>query len=385
MATKFTTPDSPESHCSTNLSGWLRLTTTPGLGSRGQRKLLSHFGLPEKIFSAGQTAIAQIIGEKLAHGLFSHDITQIEAVTQTWCSLSGQHLITLADADYPKKLLELSDPPSVLYAKGRRELLNHPALAVVGARSATPQGKANAFAFSQGLCTAGLTIVSGMALGIDTSAHEGALACSAPASTIAVLGTGIDRIYPAANAALARKIAVQGLLISEFPLGTPAQAYNFPKRNRLIAGLAEGVLVVEAAASSGSLITARLAAETGREVFAIPGSIHAPLSKGCHALIKQGAKLVESSEDVLSELPIFIRQKEVTRPSLTSSSSIPIQSDLPRAQHQILEALGHDPATLDQLAQRTNLPIETLSPLLLDLELSGLLGSLPGQRFQRLF
>lgn len=230
------------------------------------------------------------------------------------------------------------------------------------------------------MCEAGLTIVSGLALGIDGAAHEGALASQAPASTLAVLGTGLDRIYPSSHANLACSMAEKGVLISEFSLGTPAQQHNFPRRNRLIAGLSLGVLVVEAAAASGSLITARLAGENGREVFAIPGSIHAPLSKGCHALIKEGAKLVESAHDILSELPNFLLPASIPTQTITPTQTT-TQSETTSIHQSILEALGHDPINLDQLAERTQMQVESLNIALLELELTGIIAKLPGQNF----
>ena len=380
---KSVTPNTESAYSVTSLEAWLRLTHTPGLGNVGQRKLLSSFGLPEKAYLAGQNAVRTVIGHRLTQAFFALDTAPLLETLQKWLTLPENHFITLADTLYPQKLLELSDPPSVLYVKGNIALLNRPALAIVGARTATPQGRANAKAFAQTLCEAGLTIVSGLALGIDGAAHEGALASQAPASTLAVLGTGLDRIYPSSHANLARSMAEKGVLISEFSLGTPAQQHNFPRRNRLIAGLSLGVLVVEAAAASGSLITARLAGENGREVFAIPGSIHAPLSKGCHALIKEGAKLVESAHDILSELPNFSLPASIPTQTITPTQTT-TQSETTSIHQSILEALGHDPINLDQLAERTQMQVESLNIALLELELTGIIAKLPGQKFQRL-
>jgi len=282
------------------LASWLQLTLTPGLGAATTRELLRRFGLPETFLTAQRTQLARLLPSAAFEALYSDHVTRAVEHALQWAQVPDHAIVTLADAAYPKLLLEIGDPPALLYAVGRLELLERAALAVVGSRNATAQGTSNAESFAKALSGAGLTIVSGLALGIDAAAHRGALA--GPGSTIAVLGTGIDLTYPARNAGLAARIAQSGLLISEFPLGTPAAAQNFPRRNRLISGLARGCLVVEAALASGSLITARAAVEQGREVFAIPGSIHSPLSKGCHALIKQGAKLVESAEDVLAEL-----------------------------------------------------------------------------------
>ena len=276
-------------------------------------------------------------------------------------------MITLADAEYPQALLQIPDPPPLIYVKGRRELLNRDSFAVVGSRNATAQGVNNAEAFSAALSNAGLTIVSGLALGVDAAAHRGGL--EGAGSTIAVVGTGLDIVYPARNRALAHDIAERGALISEFALGTPALAANFPRRNRLICGLSRGCLVVEAAVSSGSLITARLAAEQGREVFAIPGSIHSPLAKGCHALIKQGAKLVESAQDVLEEL------------GLVASAA---ESATPLAEPQgLLTHVGHDPCDLEALKQRSSMDTAAIIAALTALELDGFIESLPGGRWQR--
>ena len=289
-----------------------------------------------------------------------------------WARAPGNHVLTLADQDYPQALLSIPDPPPLLFARGRLELLRADALAIVGARSATPQGAANARAFAHSLSEAGLTIVSGLALGIDAAAHMGAL--EGPSATIAVIGTGADRIYPARNQALARRIAAEGLILGEFPLGTQALRHNFPRRNRLIAGLARGVLVVEAAIASGSLITARLAGEIGREVFAIPGSIHSPLSRGCHRLIRDGAKLVEAAADILEELDW---------PGRLAPATALDEPELTRDEAALLDALGHDPVDGDTLLQRSGLTAESLSAILLTMELDGRLARLPGGRFQR--
>jgi DNA processing protein len=260
----------------------------------------------------------------------------------------------------------------LLYAQGRLELLQRPALAIVGSRNASAQGESNAAHFARALSEAGLTVVSGLALGIDAAAHRGGLA--GVGSTIAVLGTGIDVIYPSRNAELAAQIAASGVLVSEFPLGTPAIAHNFPRRNRLISGLARGCLVVEAAVASGSLITARCAADQGREVFAIPGSIHSPLSKGCHALIKAGAKLVESAEDVLAELAGF-------QPSAQAST---VASPAAEPDTGLLAVMGHDPVDVDSLCSRAGLSAEEVTSQLLRLELDGRVTALPGGLYQRL-
>ena len=362
-----------------SLASWIRLTLIPGVGGETRRLLLKTFGLPEAIFAAGMGALRGVIEPALAERLLLTDPASAAEVDAAlaWAAEPGNSILTLADSGYPQALLTTPDPPVLLYVKGRVDLLNRPGLAIVGSRNATPQGIANAEAFAASLAGVGLTIVSGMALGIDAAAHRGAL--SAPGenagATIAVIGTGANRIYPARNRELARKIAQHGAIVSEFPLDTPALAANFPRRNRLIAGLAQGCLVVEAAARSGSLITARLAAEAGRDVFAIPGSIHSPLSKGCHQLIKQGAKLVESAQDVLEELGW-------RGPSAAPAHGIAAAS-MDAAAANLLATLGSDPCDIDTLARHSGLTPEILLAMLLQLELEGHVANLPGGRYQR--
>ena len=357
------------------LAGWLRLTLIPGIGGVTQRRLLSTFGLPEAVFSAGFGALSAVCGDKVARLLLDTDNALAVAEAMAWAQVPDRQILTLADPAYPPALLEIPDPPSVLYVLGRVGLLRQPALAIVGSRNPTPQGVLNAEQFGRALADAGLTVVSGMALGIDAAAHRGALAANG--DTIAFVGTGIDRVYPARNRDLAHEIGARGAIVSEFPLGTPAAAANFPRRNRLISGLARGVLVVEAAIESGSLITARLAGEQGREVFAIPGSIHSPQTKGCHRLIKEGAKLVETAQDILEEL------KWAT--SLTTPSTVEQASDGGLDEHAtILSLMGFDPYSLDELIGRSGLTAEALSVILLHLELEGQIATLPGGRYQRL-
>ncbi len=356
------------------LAAWLRLTLTPGVSAANQRQLLAAFGLPEGIFAAGHSAIAAVVGAPVARTLLEYDASAAVDAAIEWAAQPGNAVVTLGDAAYPATLLEIPDPPVLLYVKGDLALLARPSVAVVGARSATPQGEANAEAFSTALSEAGLTIVSGLALGIDGAAHRGGLA--GPGSTVAVIGTGADRIYPARNAALARRIAEAGAIVSEYPLGTAPLAYNFPRRNRIIAGLATGVLVVEAALKSGSLITARLATDCGREVFAIPGSIHSPVARGCHQLIRDGAKLVESAADILEELRLA--------PPPTPAPDAPVPPSEDDETARVLCALGHDPVDLDTLVHRTSLTPEALYAILLTLELDGRVSRLPGGRLQRL-
>ncbi len=371
------------------LAAWLRLSLTQGVSAATQRLLLARFGLPEQIFAAGRNAISQAAGFEVAERLLAEpDRAAIEAAL-TWALEADNHILTLADASYPRPLLEIPDPPPLLYAKGQLSALAGDALAMVGSRSATPQGVANAEAFARALAETGLAIVSGLALGIDTAAHRGALAGGAP--TIAVIGTGADRVYPSRNRELAHDIVASGLILSEFPLGTPPIGHNFPRRNRLIAGLSRGVLVVEAAVGSGSLITARLASECGREVFAIPGSIHSPLSRGCHRLIREGAKLVETAQDVLEELgaaplsPFPARsERRPRRPSRApQSQALPLQQ-ADEGSRKVLDALAHDPVDIDTLASRSGLTVDALYAILLPLELDGHVARLPGSRFQRL-
>ncbi|RIX48347.1 MAG: DNA-protecting protein DprA [Rhodocyclales bacterium GT-UBC] len=351
------------------LSAWLRLTLIPGIGGETQRKLLAAFGLPEAIFAAGRLATRAVIGDR-ADILFDTDPTEKIEQALAWADSPGQHILALGDSAYPTALLEIPDPPNILYVRGNPDLLQARSLAIVGSRNATPSGIQTAESFSKTLATHGLCIVSGLALGIDAAAHRGALASGG--KTLAIIGTGADRLYPARNKELALLIAEHGAIISEFPLGTPAIAANFPRRNRIISGLSRGVLVVEAAPESGSLITARLAGEQGREVFAIPGSIHSPVARGCHQLIKQGAKLVETAQDVLEELGC---QDEVSQPEHRNRDCV---------QSPLLAALGHDPCSLDELVERTGQSAEQLLGELLTLELSGQLASLPGSRYQRL-
>lgn len=349
-----------------DLEGWLRLTLVPGLGPAVLRALLGRFGLPAQVLENRQA-----LPPEVSRALDSEPVSSAVAGALEWLAQPGRALVTLADAEYPKLLLEIPDPPPVLYCRGRTELLAQPALAVVGSRNATPQGKRDAENFSRAFSTAGITIVSGLAQGVDAAAHRGGLAGGG--STIAVLGTGVDRVYPQSNAALAADIERDGLLLSEFPLGTRALPHHFPRRNRLISGLSQGCLVIEAALASGSLITARAAAEQGRDVFALPGSIHSPLSKGCHALIKSGAKLVESAEDVLAELPGFRAQ----------AGAAPAAADAGQA-HPLLAHMGADPIDVDSLCARSGLESAQVSAQLLTLELAGRVAALPGGLYQKL-
>jgi len=358
------------------LASWLQLTLTPGLSAAALRGMLRHFGLPEAILSRPRSELAAYASRAAMEALDSESVKASVSCAMEWLRDPGHFAITLADDRYPRALLEITDPPAVLYIAGRPELLQSPSLAVVGSRNASAQGEANAANFARVFSEAGLTIVSGLALGIDAAAHRGGL--RGPGSTIAVLGTGIDVVYPRRNAELAREIAANGALVSEFPLGTPPAAYNFPRRNRLISGLSRGCLVVEAALASGSLITAKAAADQGRDVFAIPGSIHSPLHKGCHALIKTGAKLVESAEDVLAEL------SGLQSGSSSSASRLPTSQSPELDDTGLLAYMGHDPVDVDSLCSLAGLSAERVSRELLRLELDGRVTVLPGGLYQRL-
>lgn len=349
-----------------SLASWLKLTQISGLGNEGLRHLLQAFGSPEAILDASVASLSEYVKPSVAKTIREDFDDALFDVTATWLNDPLNRIITLADAEYPQTLLNIADPPLVLYIKGRLDLLNVRSLAVVGSRNSTAQGTRNAEAFAKAASEAGLCIVSGMAHGIDTAAHKGGL--QGVGSSIAVVGTGLDKVYPAANRELAHQLAQQGTIISEFPLGTPPLASNFPRRNRIISGLSEGCLVVEASLQSGSLITARMALEQGREVFAIPGSIHSPQSKGCHSLIKQGAKLAESAQDILEELGFASGMAKIGMV----------------AEHPLLTQLGFDAVDIETLAQRSGLTIAELSAILLQLELDGAVATLPGGLYQRI-
>ena len=350
---------------------WIRLGLIAELTPAGFRKLLAALSTPESICAADRATLARVVPDDVAAAIARGPDQERFDAAQVWLEDRANQVVTFADNDYPGLLLEIPDPPPLLYVKGNPALLAHAALAVVGSRNATQQGRSNAEAFSRELSDGGFTIISGLALGIDAAAHTGGLA--GLSSSIAVVGTGLDIVYPARNRDLAHRLAGEGALISEFALGTPALASNFPRRNRLISGLAKGCLIVEAALKSGSLITARCALDQGREVFAIPGSIHSPLSKGCHLLIKQGAKLAESSQDILEELGAAIHDRGTPIASVDE-----IAPDNP-----LLAALGFDPIDLDTLCQRSGLTPDTASAMLLTLELEGVVGRLAGGKFQR--
>jgi DNA processing protein len=373
---------------SDDLAHWLRLDQIPGVGGETARRLLGAFGLPENVFDASYSSLQKVVPERIARAITAPVPEQTIALiarTQEWATQTGNRVLTLADPDYPAALFDIPDPPLILYVKGRIELLSRTAIAVVGSRNATVQGMTNAERFADALSAAGLTVISGMALGIDTAAHIGGLHAAetnaAAGSTIAVIGTGADIVYPARNRSLAHRIAEHGCIVSEYALGTPAIAANFPRRNRIISGLARGVLVVEAALQSGSLITARMAAEQGRDVFAIPGSIHSPLSKGCHQLIKQGAKLVEAAQDILEELKYASNAVRTQAAAEATDSESATASDTP--QDALLAAMGFDAVSLDALAARYEQDVTALHERLLALELEGAIEMLPGGLYRR--
>jgi DNA processing protein len=354
------------------LQAWLQLLQHLSRGAC--RRLLARHGSPQAALAAGPAGWQGLLRPEQIQALRQPriDAGALARRTLDWLQAAPwRSLLTLGDADYPSPLLNSADPPLLLYLEGRRELLTSRCIAVVGSRRPSAQGRDNAYQFAQGLGRAGFCVVSGLALGIDGAAHEGALETAG--GSIAVLGCGLDQVYPPQHRELARRLASQGLLLSEYALGAPPLAEHFPQRNRIIAGLSEGCLVVEAAPKSGSLITARLAAEAGREVFAIPGSIHSPLARGCHELLKQGAALVGSLQDLLDELQ--------APPGPVPQASAPPPVEPPES--PLLQALGHDPISLEQLMQRCGWPADQLNAALLELELEGLVARLPGALFQR--
>ena len=373
------------------LGHWLRLAGTSEVGGDTARRLLTAFGTPENVFMQSAAALAHVVTATQLRHLEQIPERHEALLDATWRWLQDatgveRRILTLGDPAYPGSLLFMEDPPLLLHAMGRFDAWARfiadpaqPGIAIVGSRNPTPQGQANARAFGRQCAEAGWTVVSGLALGVDSAAHEGALegATAQPEqlATVAVVGTGLDRVYPKSNLRLAHAIADRGLILSEYLLGTPPLAPNFPRRNRLIAGLTRGTLVVEAALKSGSLITARLASEQGKEVFAIPGSIHAPQARGCHALIKQGAKLVETIADVMDEF--------ATADTLRRSQQAPTAPAKEAVQDDVLAQIGFDPIGLDALAARTGLDAARLQARLLELELDGHIARMPGALFQR--
>jgi DNA processing protein len=360
-------------HVQSSSLPWLKLSLVTGLTGAVWRRLAHRFGAPQAILAQSASALEPVVGVHLARAIVQGPDPASVQQALDWAQSGLRAILTPDDPRYPPLLLQSAAAPPVLYADGRVELLQRRALAIVGSRSASPQGVRNAQTFAQVIASSDVTIVSGLALGIDTAAHAAALDRSG--STIGVLGNGADVVYPRRNAELYGQIRTQGLIVTEFPLGTPPIATNFPRRNRIISGLSQGCLVVEAAMASGSLITARLCVEMGRDVFAIPGSIHSPLSKGCHYLIKQGAKLVETPDDVLEEFGL------TTRPVVHENPARPRPSE---EETRMLERIGHDPCDIDTLLDRCELDIGTLLPLLMQWELDGLVARLPDGMYQRM-
>lgn len=360
---------------------FLRLALVRGVGSAAAHKLLSELGDIGSVFAASDAALSRVVGDPVARKITATPDAETQAKIDealAWLSANADHhLLTWAHPGYPQALLESGDAPLVIYAKGRIELLGRRAIAMVGSRNCSQGGADTAEAFAQAFAERGVTVVSGMALGIDAASHVGALRASGTdcGSTIAVIGTGMDRVYPARNKVLAHSIAEQGLMLSEYPLGTPPLPANFPKRNRIISGLSLGVLVVEASMQSGSLITARLAGEQGREVFAIPGSIHSIFHKGCHHLIKQGAKLVETANDVLEELrfePVASTNETATQAATENPAAF-----------GLLKFIEHTPIDVDTLVARSAMNVDQVVTELTMLELDGRIEQLPGGRWQR--
>jgi len=360
----------------------LRLSTLSGLGASLKHRLLEHYGRADAIFAAPLDEIKSLLlisGSALRDTFAATDDARIEQQL----ALLNSHRIDIIQHNheaYPALLREIPDAPAILYVRGDIELLGGPQLAIVGSRHASPGGLKTARAFANDFSRAGLTITSGLATGIDSSAHLGAI--DEIGRTIAVVATGLDQVYPQHNLDLARKIVSRGAMISEFPPLTPARRANFPQRNRLISGLSLGVLVVEADTRSGSLITARMAGEQGREIFAIPGSIHLPTSRGCHQLIRQGAKLVETTADVLLELKPYLEPQLARLPD--SPSQAKTDPDLDKKSKTVLNKVNFAPTALLDISTDSNLPIELVSSILLQLELAGLVSPLPGGQYQRI-
>jgi DNA processing protein len=381
-ATESGTPEGDRERSSGSPEDWLRLLHTPGLGPRRVARLVQRFGSPEAALRADARdwATAGVPGEPCRGGALRERERGVET-DLAWCESDPRNRLLACDhPDYPTLLAELPDPPPVLYLVGNHTLLKSPQIAVVGSRDATPQGLRHAEDFSRSLAQAGLTITSGLALGIDGAAHRGALD-AANGRTIAVVATGPDRVYPARHRRLAHHIADHGLLVSLWPAGTLARASHFPQRNRIISGLALGTLVVEAALRSGSLITARLAAEQGRSVYAVPGSTLSPVSRGCHRLIREGAQLVESPDEILEDLAEWLGLG--SPPAEPSGAGIDT-TELDPEQAEVLVQMGFDPIRLEDLLQRTGLTVDALSSILVLLELNGRVAALSHGRYQRL-
>jgi DNA processing protein len=364
------------------LNDWLTLYHAPGIGPARFHQLLEQFRDPAGILNAGSGQLHQFgLSDSTIEALRQPDARVIDNDLE-WQTKPGNRIMTCRDPGYPSLLQEISDPPPLLYIHGNAEVLRDPQLAMVGSRNPTAAGRQTAVDFARHLSAAGLIITSGLALGIDTAGHQGALDAGSP--TIAVMGTGLDRVYPARNRDLARRIAASGVLLSEFPPGTPPRAEHFPRRNRIISGLSLGTLVVEAAMRSGSLISARYALEQGREVFAIPGSIHNPLARGCHHLIRQGAKLVETAQDIMDELRALASAFDLTAIPASTTRDIRQPPQLTDDYVQLLESIGFENTSIDMLVKTTHLTPAEVSSMLLQLEMNGYIAANHGGFYNRL-
>jgi DNA processing protein len=373
-STRFKHRSSPTPNPDSDLSYWVALLRTPGVGSRIFLDLLETRS-PAQLFSESSSALASLgLKPAAVEAIKNPDRQQIEA-DLAWSRGTDQHIITFGDPLYPPQLKQIADPPPVLFVRGDPAFLSRPQIAIVGSRNPSALGRETAFQFAKALSAHGFVIASGLALGIDAAGHEGAL--EGQGLTVAVVGTGPDRIYPAANKNLALRIAGQGAIVTELPPGTPAKAHHFPRRNRIISGLCRGLLVVEAAKESGSLITARLALEQNREVFAIPGSIHNPLARGCNALIREGAKLVETVQDILEELGQYYQED-------TNYTPMREQSMLDLEQQTLLNLVMYDPTSIDDLVEKTGKSVEMIASMLLILELNGYVSAVAGGCYTRI-
>ncbi|NOZ38232.1 MAG: DNA-protecting protein DprA [Gammaproteobacteria bacterium] len=357
------------------LSAWLALNRAPHLGPRSIQRLLEYYPSAIEIFAASASELAACgLNSRQVESLSAPDWASVE-IDLRWQEQARAQICVLSDAAYPTLLRQITDPPPLLYLFGDPEVLRCQQIAIVGSRTPTPMGRETAHEFGAQLAALGLVVTSGLAHGIDAAAHQGAV--SVGGRSIAVTGTGLDRVYPARHRELAHEIAENGLLISEFPLGSPPRPGNFPRRNRIISGLAQGVLVVEAALRSGSLITARLALEQGREVFAVPGSIRNSQAKGCNTLIREGAKLVESVQDIIVELPDFVAQGALEPPDDNLVTEFELDGDYCK----VLENVGYEPTSVDKVVERSGLTVDAVCSMLLVLELQGYVATMSGGRY----
>jgi len=377
MAAAFSQPATADT-----LKNWLALYHAPGVGDVAFHRLLATLPGLQELPYAETDALLELGLSQTAIDAVRHPDTAAIARDLTWQDKPGNRIMTCHEPDYPALLLQIDTPPPLLYVHGNTDVLSEPVLAMVGSRNPSASGARTATDFARHLSAAGLVISSGLALGIDAACHQGALDAGAP--TIAVMGTGLDRVYPARHRDLARQIAERGALVSEFPIGTAPRPENFPRRNRIISGLSLGTLVVEAAIRSGSLITARYAGDQGREVFAIPGSIHNPLARGCHQLIRQGAKLVETAQDIIDELGVLAascyRQAEDADDTAVTDDLFELDPEY----KQLIDLMGFDTSSIDQLVRSCGLTPAEVSSMLLQLEMRGYIASCPGGTYNRL-